>query len=116
MSTFYTEGDCFATIVTAAEQFENREEERREVARWGRFLEDLISDINELWRKDNEYLCVWKESWFPGIELFMNDLQKLGYHIYLGETSTGAVRYLISLDELTNSDLIGEGEWKYDRQ
>lgn len=118
MSEFYQAGDCYSAVKTVSQQLAGRAERRRKAAetRWQRFKEALITDINELWRNDNAYICVWKESWFPGIELFMHDLQKIGYHIYLGETSKGAVRYLISLDALTDTDLIGEGEWRYDEQ
>jgi len=92
-----------AGIKSAAEQRANQEMWRREqeVAGWRDTLTELTDAINNLWRSNGSYVLFWEEQWFPGYEDFLEEIQKLGYHVYLqteNRDDTPLSRFIITLD------------------
>lgn len=114
MSEFYQAGSCFCMLKTAKDQRFNksiwREQLQREI--WCKRLDEIMKAINELWINDGSCVNIWEEWWFPGIENFLNDLQQMGYHVYVGSSerrdNKGMTqrRYCVYLDELP-----GKKEW-----
>lgn len=108
MSEFYKEGDCFCALKTANEQRENKDMWRKQLQRkiWCKRRDEVMEAINELWMYDGSCVNIWEESWFPGIDDFLNDLQQIGYHVYVGSAdrrdNQGMTqkRYCVYLSEL----------------
>lgn len=87
MNKFYEPGDCFPLLKTANAQLANGEHWREQlrVKAWLARRNEIFKAINELWMTGNHsWVNIWEDWWFPGIEQFLSDLQKLGYHVYVG--------------------------------
>lgn len=100
---FYRAGDCFADLRTANEQRANKLSwrEQLQIAAWTAKKKELVDAINNLWRHEGCWIPFYEEEWFPGYEDFLEDLQKLGYHVYLQterRDDTPLSRFIITLD------------------
>lgn len=119
MSEFYQAGDCFSELKTANEQRVNKPMWREQLQRkvWCKRRDEIMKAINELWMADGSWVNIWEEWWFPGIENFLDDLQQMGYHVYVGSAerrdNQGLTqkRYCVYLDELP-----GKKEWSINGQ
>lgn len=120
MDKFYEPGDCFPLLKTANEQRVNGDawREHLQLQIWKKRRDEIFLAINELWKtKGRTWVNIWEEWWFPGIEQFLRDLQKLGYHVYVGSAerrdNQGMTqkRYCVYLDELP-----GKKEWSINGQ
>lgn len=112
MDKFYEIGDCFPLLKTAKEQRDNGDEWREllQLQIWRQRRDEIIKAINELWKtKGRAWINIWEEQWFPGIEQFLSDLQKVGYHVYVGSpermNNQGMTqkRYCVYLEALPNT-------------
>ena len=100
---FYKSGDCFVELKTANEQRANKLNwrEQLQIAAWNETRRNLIESINNLWRHEGSWVAFYEEEWFPGYEDFLEDLQKMGYHVSLQveEAMNNPVsRFAITLD------------------
>ena len=119
MSEFYQAGDCFSELKTANEQRVNKPMWREQLQRkvWCKRRDEIMKAINELWMSDGSWVNIWEEWWFTGIENFLDDLQQMGYHVYVGSAerhdNQGMTqkRYCVYLDELP-----GKKEWSINGQ
>lgn len=120
MDNFYKPGDCFPLLKTANEQRVNGEQwrEQLQVKLWQARRDDIIKAINKLWMsKELSWVNIWEEQWFPGIEQFLNDLQQMGYHVYVGSAermdNQGMTqkRYCVYLEALPDLK-----EWSIDNE
>lgn len=106
----YQKGDCYPLMKTANEQRANKDQwrEQAELKRWVTIRNEIMKAIDTLWERDGSYVNIWEEHWFPGIENFLEDLQTMGYHVYVGSperpNNQGRTlkRYCVYLDELPN--------------
>lgn len=114
---FYEPGDCFVELKMANEQRTNKLKwrEQLQIAAWRETKKDLIEAINNLWRHEGSWVAFCEEDWFPGYEDFLEDLQKMGYHVYVGSperpNNQGRTqkRYRVYLKALPNKK-----EWSID--
>ena len=120
MDNFYKSGDCFPLLKTANEQIANGEQwrEQLQIKAWQARRDEIFKAINELWMTGNgSWVNIWEDWWFPGIEQFLSDLQKMGYHVYVGSperpNNQGMTqkRYRVYLEALPNKE-----EWSIDGQ
>lgn len=118
MNTFYEPGDCFPLLKTANEQIANGEHwrEQLQLKEWVARRSEIFKAINELWVTGNSsWVNIWEDWWFPGIEQFLIDLQKMGYHVYVGSperpNNQGMTqkRYCVYLEALPDKK-----EWSID--
>lgn len=71
---------------------------------WVSCVDALVDRINQLWRLDK--VDFWEEEWFPGYNLFLQDIHKAGYYVYRGnpERRDGCGltqdRFIISLEPI----------------
>lgn len=113
----YESGECFAELKTANEQRMNKLiwREQAMLKHWREVRNQIMEQVNRLWTVDNSWVSIWEEQWFPGIEAFLRDLQKMGYHVYIGSAerpnNQGQTqnRYCVYLDELPDRK-----EWSVD--
>jgi hypothetical protein len=106
MIEFYKTGDIEG-LTPGDEQRANKEklieESKREY--WKSFVEASVGKINQLWRLGGK-LDFWEEDWFPGYNLFLQDIHKAGYFIYQGEPARRNAhgltqkRFIISLEPI----------------
>lgn len=100
---FYEPGDCFVELKMANGQRANKLKwrEQLQIAAWNETRRNLIEAINNLWRHEGSWVAFYEEDWFPGYEDFLEDLQKMGYHVFLQveEAMNNPVsRFAITLD------------------
>ncbi len=115
MDKFYKPGDCFPSLKTAKEQrdYGAQWREQLQIKLWQARRDDIIKAINKLWMSEElSWVNIWEEQWFPGIEQFLNDLQQMGYHVYVG-SSEGVTQkrycvYLVALPDLKEWSIDGK--------
>ena len=86
-NTFYESGDCLTKVYTAAYQRERKDEwrEMADIDHWTKIRDDIYKRINLLWHRGIRYVSIYEKEWFPGFEMFLKDLQAVGYHVYIGD-------------------------------
>lgn len=94
-------------IMSAAYQLENRDrwQAEAEAARHREIKTRLTSDVEHLWCQNGSYAELWEEDFFPDAAKFLDELQDLGYHVYISSSRRNnsgrtQLRYLISPEPL----------------
>ena len=85
VTEFYKTNDCINNTngekpVMSAEMQIAKAEEYRDAAKityWNSVKSAIIDSINQLWRLGQ--VEFWEEDWFPGHEIFIEDVKALGY-------------------------------------
>ena len=107
MIEFYKSGDVEG-LTPGDEQRENKEKLLLDAKckYWKSCVDALVDKINQLWRLNK--ISFWEEDWFPGYNLFLQDIHKAGYFVYRGDperrNGCGLTqdRFIISLDPIPN--------------
>ena len=105
MIEFYKIGDVKG-LTPGDEQRENKEKLIIDAKRkyWVSCVDALVDRINQLWRLNK--VDFWEEEWFPGYNLFLQDIHKAGYYVYRGNPERRNAhgltqkRFIISLDPI----------------
>ncbi len=90
VTEFYKTNDCInntngENAVMSAEVQLAKAEDYRDAAKityWNSVKSAMISSINQLWRLG--HVTFWEEDWFPGHEVFIEDIKALGYVVVSG--------------------------------
>ena len=112
-SEFYKAGDLTG-LIPGDEQRANKEKliDKAKRAYWQSCVDGLVHKINSLW-KLNRFISppgisFWEDEWFPGYDLFLQDIHKAGYYVYRGDPARKngcgltQKRFIISLDPIPN--------------
>ena len=81
VTEFYKANACRTALMPAVEQVANAESYRdtAKIRYWSSVKSALINSINQLWRLG--HVEFWEEDWFPGHEVFIEDVKALGYMV-----------------------------------
>lgn len=90
ITEFYKANDCTVNtdgrkeLMSAEKQLANAEQYRdaAKIAFWNTVKHGVINSINHLWRSG--HVEFWEEDWFPGYEVFIEDVKALGYVVEKG--------------------------------
>lgn len=85
VTEFYKSNDCIlntnggTALMSAKKQLANAEkwQDAAKLKYWNSVKFAIIDSINQLWRL--KHVEFWEEDWFPGHEIFIEDIKAAGY-------------------------------------